>query len=47
MDIEEFLKKYCRDCKEKCDKGLVEKESFFRCVDRNIFVRKNTKEKQK
>lgn len=47
MSIEDFFKKFCKECKEKCDKGLVEKAEFIRCVDRDIFVRKNAEENKK
>lgn len=40
MDINEFIEKFCKNCKEICDKGIVEKEGFIRCVDKNIYVEK-------
>lgn len=40
MDINEFIKKFCKNCKEICDKGIVEKENFIRCVDKNIYINK-------
>lgn len=43
-NLKDFLKEYCKNCKERCDKGIVEKADFIRCVDRNIFVKK-TQEK--
>lgn len=47
MNLKDFFKKYCKNCKEICDKGIVEKEEFIRCVDRDIFVRKNAEENKK
>lgn len=44
MSIEEFFKKFCKECKENCDKGLVERKDFIRCIDRDIFVEKDTRE---
>ena len=46
MDLKEFLKKYCKDCKEECDKGLIEKKEFIRCIDRDIFVKKTEENKK-
>lgn len=40
MDIKDFFKEYCKDCKEKCDRGLIEKQDFIRCIDRDILVKK-------
>lgn len=39
--IKEFIEKYCKNCKEICDKGMIEKKEFIRCIDRNIYVEKN------
>lgn len=46
MNLKDFLKKYCKDCKEKCDKGLIEKKEFIRCIDRDIFVKKTEENKK-
>lgn len=46
MDLKEFFKKYCKNCKEICDKGIVEKKEFIRCVDRDIFVKKTEENKK-
>lgn len=44
MNLNDFLKKYCKNCKENCDKGLIERETFIRCVDRDIYEEKNGEE---
>ena len=41
MDINDFIEENCKNCKDYCDKGIVEKEDFIRCVDKDIYVRKN------
>lgn len=46
MDLKEFFEKYCKNCKEICDKGLIERKDFFRCVDRDIFVKKTEENKK-
>lgn len=43
MDINDFFKKYCRNCKNLCDRGLIERETFIRCIDRDIYVNKDDK----
>lgn len=40
MDINDFFKKYCRNCKDICDRGVIEKEKFIRCLDRDIYIDK-------
>ena len=47
MDLNEFIKKFCRNCKENCDRGLIERENFIRCIDRDIYVEKNNKKNKK
>ena len=42
MNINEFIEKFCKDCKKSCDKGIIEKENFIRCVDKDIFIKKDT-----
>lgn len=46
MNLKDFFKEYCKNCKEICDKGIVEKEEFIRCVDRDIFVKKTEENKK-
>lgn len=41
MDLNEFIEKFCKNCKEFCDKGIIEKENFIKCIDRNIYIDKN------
>lgn len=43
MDFKEFVEKFCKNCKEICDKGMIEGERFIRCIDRDIYVNRNTK----
>ena len=45
MDRNEFIEKFCKNCKENCDRGMIEREEFIRCIDRDIFISKNTKNK--
>ena len=40
--IEKFIRKFCKDCKSPCDKGIIERENFIRCVDKDIFIKKDT-----
>lgn len=40
IDKENFINKNCKDCKEKCDKGIYECEDFIRCIDRMITLNK-------
>ena len=47
MNINEFIEEFCKNCKEICDKGIVEKKDFIRCVDKDIFISKNTFKKNK
>ena len=42
MDINEFIEKFCRNCKDNCDRGMIERKDFIRCIDRDIFINKNT-----
>lgn len=44
MNLKDFFEEYCKNCKENCDKGLIERKDFIRCIDRDIFVTKNTRE---
>lgn len=46
MNIKEFIKKFCSNCKESCNKGIVEKNEFIRCIDRDVYVKKNIEKKQ-
>lgn len=41
MNLNEFIEKFCKNCKEICDKGITENKNFIRCVDRDIYVDKN------
>lgn len=41
MDINEFIKKFCKKCNNNCDRGMVEKNNFIRCIDRDIYINKN------
>ena len=41
--MEEFIKKYCKNCKENCNKGIIETSEFIRCIDRNITMKKYSK----
>lgn len=45
MDINDFIEKYCKNCKEKCNQGIREKENFIRCIDKNIYINKNAENK--
>lgn len=45
MNKNEFIEKFCKDCKNKCDKGIVEKYDFIKCVDKDIFVKKHIEKK--
>lgn len=36
MNIEEFKKEYCINCKEKCERGIVQTYQIIRCNDRDI-----------
>ena len=38
---DEFIEKFCRNCDSKCDRGMIEKTDFIRCIDRDIYVSKN------
>lgn len=46
MELKDFFKEYCKNCKEKCERGLIEKKDFIRCIDRDIFVKKENIKKQ-
>lgn len=46
MELKDFFKEYCENCKEKCERGLIEKQEFIRCVDRDIFVKKTEENKK-
>ena len=46
MNLKDFFKEYCKNCKENCDKGLIERKEFIRCVDRDIFVKKTEENKK-
>lgn len=47
MSKEEFIEKFCKNCKENCDKGIIERKKFIRCINKDIFISKNvTKDKQ-
>lgn len=41
MDINEFIEKFCKKCNNNCDRGMIERKDFIRCIDRNIYVEKN------
>jgi hypothetical protein len=41
MTIEEFINKYCKECKENCEKGIRETTEFIYCVDANIKEKTN------
>lgn len=43
MNKDEFIEKFCKDCNICCDKGIIEKTNFIRCIDKDIFVEKNAK----
>lgn len=47
MELKDFFKEYCKNCKEKCERGLIEKQDFIRCIDRDIFVKKESINKNK
>ena len=42
-ELNEFMKENCKDCKEKCSKGIYDCKQFIRCVDKMI----TTERKQK
>ena len=44
MDINDFMKKFCGNCKNNCDRGMIERKDFIRCIDRNIYVNKKIQE---
>lgn len=33
MNREEFIKENCKDCKESCEKGIIENADFLYCAD--------------
>lgn len=43
MNKKEFVEKYCKNCKELCDKGIIEREEFIRCIDRDIYIDKKSR----
>ena len=46
MNLNEFIEKFCKNCEKNCDKGIIEKENFIRCIDRGIYIdKKDTKNK--
>lgn len=47
MDKNEFIEKFCKKCKNNCDRGMVETSTFIRCIDRDIFINKSTIENKK
>lgn len=36
MTKEEFIEKYCKNCKEICDEGITETKATIYCKDINI-----------
>lgn len=45
LEMKEFIHKNCANCKEKCDKGIVQTKRFIRCIDKNITQNRKTIEK--
>lgn len=41
MDLNDFFEKYCKNCKANCEQGIIEKNNFIRCIDRDIYINKN------
>lgn len=41
MSKEEFIEEFCKNCKENCDKGIIERKNFIRCINKDIFISKN------
>ena len=44
MDKKDFVEKHCKNCKEICDRGMIERKDFIRCIDRDIYIDKRTNE---
>lgn len=42
--LREFIEENCIECKEKCNKGIVEMPDFIRCVDKMITKKKGKEE---
>lgn len=40
MEAEDFIKKYCHNCQEKCEKGLYISRNFVKCGDKMIYERR-------
>ena len=39
-ELQDFIDKNCKDCKAPCAFGIKDMPTFIRCVDRNIYKRK-------
>lgn len=47
MDKNEFVEKFCKNCKASCDRGMIVRSNFIRCIDREIYVEKKAIENKK
>lgn len=47
MNINEFIEKFCKNCKNNCNKGIIDRKDFIRCIDRDIYVKKDAIENKK
>lgn len=43
MEKEDFIKKHCKECDEKCEKGLYISRNFVKCGDTLISEREEEK----
>lgn len=39
-NIKKFVEEYCKECKEPCEKGIVETIDQVKCIDRDISLNK-------